>query len=99
MKTYFFEIAGIKIGLKSPENISMTEKLTPFLRETNFENAECELFIEQCENLPQRSSNGIWKGFTFYSKGTEKRYFHYETLSQEPYAVTTIKGSSKICLQ
>ena len=96
MMNYYFTIAGLRVLLRTPYEITVSENLGPFLRRP-FENADCTITLQSCPQLPAPLREGIWHGAEYYDcpRGS-RRIFHYDTAKTAAFAVTEILENGNI---
>lgn len=98
MKNYFFNLAGLRTLLRTPDEISVSENLRPFLCQPHTE-TDCTITLQSCETLPAFSENGVWHGLEYYDchQGS-MRIFHCHAQHEAAFAVTRLLDDGTIRL-
>ena len=100
MDQYYFEFVGLRVILRSPHPVTISNRLTPFLCPPHEQNADCTILLEICESLPKPES-GNWHGPECYVQKEDRlQIFHCHKAFEEPFALTTIlqKGGVDIAV-
>lgn len=88
MEEYFLNIAGVRIKLRTPEVISISDALRPFLYEPQ-QICDCCIEVQQSNMLPAMSKNGVWHNLEYYDHYENvRRVFHCITRETAAFAVT-----------
>lgn len=88
MKNYYFTIAGLRIVLRVPFEITVSESLQPFLCKSLAE-TDCEIKLCPCPQLPAFSEDGVWHGLEYYDCPQGRfRTFHCNAPREAAFAVT-----------
>lgn len=88
MKNYYFTFAGLRIVLRTPYEITISENLQPFLRASHRE-TDCTIVLHPCTQLPLFSNDGVWHGLEYYDcHQGNLRIFHCNAPRTEAFAVT-----------
>ena len=99
MKTYYLNFAGNIIKMQTENDITITEKLTPFLLQEQPAKVDCLLNVRVCEQLPAYESGGYWRGTTYYVyHGEELHVFHVDKAGEPPFAVTCFHEDGNVTL-
>ena len=96
MKEYYLELAGLRTVLRTPQSITISESLRPFLcRE--YPTTDCAIRVQICDRLPAFSGKGIWYGPEYYDcKECTLRVFHCKAPETEAFAVTELFETGNI---
>lgn len=88
MKEYFLHLADLRMVLRTPDDIQISERLRPFLCEPHQE-LDCTITVQLCAVLPHFMKNGEWHGTEYYDfDGENRRIFHCHAPGAAAYAVT-----------
>lgn len=88
MKEYHLNLVGLRIALRTPNEISISDNLRPFLCKPHSE-IDCTIELQSCLVLPSPSENGVWNGPEYYDSCTGTvRNFHCSTPDSAAFAVT-----------
>ena len=100
MKKYYLELAGLRTGLPTPHEITISKSLRPFLCQKHTE-TDCTIVRQPCCQLPAFSKDGMWHGPEYYDccQGA-LRVFHCNAAETEAFAVTQLfeSGDVEICV-
>ena len=90
MKEYYLGLMGLRIVLRTPHNITISENLQPFLCEKH-DAVDCEIDLKACCRLPDFCETGVWHGLEYYDccQGT-LRVFHCNAPETAAFAVTQL---------
>ena len=99
MEIYDLELAGLRIQLRAPHIITISENLKPFLRASNSQ-TDCVIELQSSPQLPAFSENGIWHGAEYYdaSMGAQ-RIFHCTAPETAAFAVTELFENGNIRME
>ena len=76
MCNYYINLIGLRVILQTPFEITVTDRLKPFLCE-DFIGSDCIITLTLCENLPEMGDSAICHGLTFYDYSEKLlRIFH-----------------------
>ena len=96
MHDYHLTLAGLHTLLRTPEEITISENLAPFLCAPR-EAPDCTIVLKVCVQLPAASENGIWHGPEYYElRDGTSCIFHYDVNKQAAFAVTQIFENGNI---
>ena len=99
MKEYYLELAGLRVMLRVPHEITISENLRPFLRPKQ-DTLDCTIELRSCHRLPAFSDGGVWHGLEYYDcqRGIF-RVFHCTAQETAAFAVTQLfeNGNVEIC--
>ena len=96
MNDYHLTLAGLRILMRTPFEISISENLRPFLGETQ-DNIDCCIQLQACVHLPAMTSAGVWHGFEYYdSFDGIGRIFHCHAPQGTAFAVTQLLENGNI---
>lgn len=96
MKKYFFTLAGLNCALCTPDKITISENLRPFLQDAQ-ENTDCTIVLKTAPTLPQFCDGGAWHGFAYYDRhNTTARIFHCIAQKTPAFALTQIFENGNI---
>ena len=100
MKDYYLTIAGLRIALHTPYEITISDNLRPFLCRSHDE-TDCRITLRSCPQLPGFSENGIWRGPEYYDYHREnRRVFHCNAPQTAAFAMTQLlkNGDVELCI-
>lgn len=98
MFKYYLDLIGFNILLKTPINITVSERLSPFLT-APFSAADFAITLCETESLPNISGNGFSQGLSYFDKKEAvDLIFHFENRNKEPFAVTEFCDDGNIKL-
>ena len=88
MTEQYLTLLGLRVLLRTPHEITISENLRPFLSAPHTQ-LDCTIALQPCDRLPDFSSGGVWNGPKFYDchQGTV-RNFHCGTKGSAAFAVT-----------
>ena len=88
MKDYYLLLAGLRTVLRTPHDITVSDRLRPFLC-APFDEGDCTVTVRSLSVLPALSGGGLWHGLEYYdhSHGV-RRVFHCHAPQGEAFAVT-----------
>ncbi len=90
MKTYYLELVGLRMALNTPDEITISENLRPFLTAPQ-EQTDCVITLQSCAALPDFSRDGVWHGAEYYDTRPQvSRIFHCDTTDKTPFALTEL---------
>ena len=98
MKEYYLDFVGMRIILRTPYEITISESLRPFLCRGHNE-TDCIIRLERCHALPAFTEDGVWHGSEYYDicHGAQ-RIFHCIAPSEAAFAVTELFEDGNIRL-
>ena len=96
MKTYAFELMGLRTVLRTPGEITISDNLRPFLSQPHTV-PDCTITVEICQALPAFSGDGVWHGLEYYDhcEGAA-RIFHCNAPRDAAFAVTQLFENGNI---
>ena len=100
MKDCCFTLAGMRVVLRTPSEITVSENLRPFLCRPHNQ-ADCIITLQSCSVLPAFSESGVWHGPEYYDcHGEQMRIFHCNAPQSAAFAVTQLfkNGNIEICV-
>ena len=96
MKDYVFDIVGLRISLRTPNEITVSENLRPFLTAPQ-KQADCTILLQPCDLLPAFSESGFWHGPDYHDTfDGASRIFHCSAPEGKPVAVTQLFENGNI---
>ena len=96
MKKYFLEIAGLRTVLCTPDEITISDRMRPFLSSPHTR-TDCVITVRSCSALPAFPESGVWHGAEFYDHCEEgSRIFHCSAPKAAAFAVTRLDGKGNI---
>ena len=99
MKTLFINLAGCVVKMQLMNDITISEKLQPFLCEEIPSHADIVLDVRNCIQLPNPEEDGSWEGSNYYVyHGKELRVFHVNEVGSSPFSVTCFQEDGNISL-
>lgn len=88
MKNYYFTLAGLRVVLRVPYEITVSENLQPFLCANQAE-ADCTIVLRPSAQLPAFCEDGVWHGLEYYDCHQGNfRTFHCNAPQTAAFAVT-----------
>ena len=66
MKTFFINLAGCIVKMQLMNDITISEKLQPFLFEEIPTHVDMVLDVRSCIQLPKPEEEGVWQGSNYY---------------------------------
>ena len=100
MMDHHLTLAGLRILLRTPNEITISESLRPFLCRPH-EKVDCTIALRSSQQLPAFSENGVWHGLEYYDccQG-QLRMFHCDIASKAAFAMTQLleNGNIEICV-
>lgn len=96
MKEYYLELVGLRTVLRTPDEITISERMRPFLCRAHTQ-TDCVITLRSCSALPAFRESGVWHGAEFYdsSEGTS-RIFHCSAPKTAAFAVTQLDPEGNI---
>ena len=96
MKTYAFELMGLRTVLRTPGEITISDNLRPFLSQPH-PVPDCTITVKICNALPAFSGDGVWHGLEYYDhcEGAA-RIFHCNAPRDAAFAVTQLFENGNI---
>ena len=99
MKTVFVDLAGCVVKIQLANDITISDRLKPFLFEETPPRVDVVLDVHDCEQLPKLESGGYWEGTNYYLYvGKELRVFHVNEVGQAPFSVTCYQKDGNVSL-
>ena len=99
MKTFFINLAGCIVKMQLMNDITISEKLQPFLFEEMPPRVDMVLDVRSCIQLPKPEEDGVWQGSNYYVyHGKELRVFHVNEVSNPPFSVTCFHEDGNVSL-
>ena len=99
MKIFFINLAGCVVKMQLMNDITISEKLLPFLFEKMPSCVDVVLDVRSCIQLPKPEGDGVWQGSNYYVyQGKELRVFHVNEVSKPPFSVTCFQEDGNISL-
>lgn len=96
MKDYYFTLVGLRIVLRTPSEITVSESLRPFLCRPHTE-TDCTIELQSCVQLPPICEDGVWHGPEYYDCCQDQtRIFHYDTAKTAAFAMTQLLKNGNI---
>ena len=96
MKNYHLILAGLRIVLRTPSEITISESLRPFLTQAHKE-IDCTIALRECAALPAFSESGVWHGPEYYDcNDGDMRIFHSKAPQTAAFAVTELFKNGNI---
>ncbi len=88
MFNYYLDLIGLKTLLQAPMEITVSDRLSPFLCQP-FNKADCVISLIKTEKLPTVSDKAIKHSLCLYdTDGENDMIFHIDSESASPFAVT-----------
>ena len=99
MKNYYFTLAGLRTALCVPYEITVSERLRPFLCPQP-EETDCTIVLRPSVQLPAFSNDGVWHALEYYDcHQGNLRIFHCNAPRTEAFAVTQHLENGNIEIQ
>ena len=99
MKIFVINLAGCVVKMQLMNDITISEKLFPFLFEKMPSCVDLVLDVRSCIQLPKPEEDGVWQGSNYYVyHGEELRVFHVDEVSNHPFSVTCFQEDGNVCL-
>lgn len=99
MRTFFINFAGCVVKMQLMHDITISEKLQPFLFEEIPSHVDIVLDVRNCIQLPHPEEDGIWRGSNYYVyHEKELRIFHVNGVSSPPFSVTCFQEDGNVSL-
>lgn len=96
MKDYYLHLAGLRTVLRTPHDISVSQRLRPFLCEP-FDDTDCTVTVRSSDVLPAPAEGGVWHGLEYYdSLHDTRRVFHCHAPQGEAFAVTQLEKDGNV---
>ena len=96
MKKYDLELVGLRTELYTPDEITISERLRPFLCGPHIQ-ADCNITVRSCSALPAFSESGVWHGAEYYDHSADNvRIFHCNAPESTAFAVTLMDKNGNI---
>ena len=99
MKTFFINLAGCIVKMQLMKEITISEKLQPFLLDETPTCVDMVLDVRSCTQLPKPEKDGVWEGSNYYVyHEKELRIFHVNEVSNPPVSVTCFQEDVNLTL-
>lgn len=99
MKTFFIDLAGCMIKMQLTNDITISERLQPFLYEGTPTHVDVVLDVRDCVELPCPGGDGYWQGTNYYEyHGKELRVFHVTEVGKPPFSLTYFQEDGNVSL-
>lgn len=87
---YHLNLAGLRTLLRTPEAITVSSRLRPFLCPPPAE-TDCTITLRSAPALPAFAPDGVWHGLEYYDRhGDTMRIFHCSAPEAAAFAVTQL---------
>lgn len=97
MEKYGLELAGVNVCLSTDQELTITDRLTPFLVNGEMLEPDCFIEITSCELFPPIPKEGERRGPAYHVYcGEEQWIFHYKDATDKPYAWVRMLPSGDI---
>ena len=96
MKDYYLHLAGLCTRLRTPHDITVSDRLRPFLCPPP-DDVDCTITVRSTDVLPAPTEDGVWHGLEYYDcpHGT-RRVFHCHAPQGEAFAVTQLEKDGNV---
>ena len=95
MHEYHFDLVGLHTVLKTPESVTISKSLQPFLCAP--QDADCTISVQHCTTLPPMGDTGYWSGPDCYENNEKTfRIFHAHRVHGMPFAVTQLSKDGQV---
>ena len=92
---YYLDFWGLRAVLRTPGEITFSQKFTAFLCEPHTE-SDCLITVRSVAALPPMAEQGVWHGCEYYDRYADAmRIFYCDTAGGKAFAVTTIFGTGE----
>ena len=99
MKTFFINFAGCVVKMQLVNDITISEKLQPFLFQGTPTRVDAVLDVRDCMQLPALGEDGVWMGSNYYVyHEKELRVFHINEVGGLPFSVTCFEEDGNVSL-
>ena len=96
MKDYHLHLVGLRTVLRVPHDITIAERLRPFLCPPHSE-TDCIITVQPLTALPAPAKDGVWHGMEYYdSLDGVMRVFHCHKPCENAFAVTQLDTNGNI---
>ena len=96
MMTYNLTLAGLSVTVRTPWEMTISDRWVPFLTESAVHKADCTITVQPCPMLPQPLAGGLWHGTVYYEKGESRRVFHAQAVQTAPYALVEFAPNGNV---
>lgn len=95
---YHLNLVGLQVVLQTPMEITIAQRLEPFLCRSG-EKVQCTITLQEAPELPKFSPDGVWNGPEYYDRiGYTQRIFHCTAPAGEAFAVTQLEQKEKVTI-
>lgn len=97
MNNYYFDLLGLHVLLQTPQTIQISQRLQPFVCQSENFVADCTIHLQYSGELPR--PKGIWHGPECYDYAMDAlQIYHCREFHGTPFAVTSMapKGDIQI---
>lgn len=96
MKEYHLSLVGLRTLLRTPNEITISESLRPFLCEPQTQ-WDCTIALQPRDRLPDCTQGGVWRGLEYYDwdEGV-MRIFHCSAPHTAAFAVTRLLATGDV---
>ncbi len=99
MKTFFVNLAGCVVKIQLANDITISDRLKPFLFKETPPTVDVMLDVHDCEQLPKLEPGGYWEGTNYYLYvDKELRIFHVNEVGLPPFSVTCYQEEGNVLL-
>ena len=96
MKDYYLHLAGLRTRLRTPHDITVSDRLRPFLCES-LDEVDCTITVRSADVLPAPQADGVWHGLEYYDCLRDvRRVFHCHAPQGEAFAVTQLEKGGNV---
>ena len=96
MKDYHLSLAGLRVVLRTPGEITISENLRPFLCAPHTE-TDCTIALQLWESLPAPSQKGVWRGLEYYDcQVGSMLVFHCKAPETDAFAMTALLENGNV---
>ncbi len=93
---YYLDFMGLRTVLRTPGEITVSQKLTEFLCQPHRE-SDCWITVQSVDALPPMAEQGVWHGLEYYDRDANAmRIFHCHRAGGEAFAVTSIFETGEV---
>lgn len=97
MKTFFINLAGCVVKMQLVNDITISERLIPFLLREQPHKVDIILDVRSCTQLPTYDRGGYWEGTNYYVyHEKELRIFHVNEVGNPPFSVTCFREDGNV---
>lgn len=98
MNAYYLNLAGLNLVLESPWEITVSDRIRPFLCEKP-SSPDCCIQILSCKTLPEMGKTGQWHAMAWYEQNPlGMQIFHCDKAGGTPFGMTRLQPDGNVTL-